>query len=135
MLTYSKDAQAARRAPPIIASVSDLKVHFRSKRGVVHAVDGVSFDIRDGETLGLVGETGCGKSVTARSFLRLVPMPPGDRRRRLDHVPAAQALPRLRGERLRALRGERPHRRDLSRLRRFGLPPMRRHGRGDARLC
>jgi oligopeptide/dipeptide ABC transporter ATP-binding protein len=44
---------------------------------VVHAVDGVSFEIRDGETLGLVGETGCGKSVTARSFIRLVPSPPG----------------------------------------------------------
>jgi oligopeptide/dipeptide ABC transporter ATP-binding protein len=43
----------------------------------VHAVDGVSFDIRDGETLGLVGETGCGKSVTARSFIRLVQTPPG----------------------------------------------------------
>ena len=61
----------------VIASVRDLRVHFRSKAGVVHAVDGVDFDIRDGETLGLVGETGCGKSVTARSFLRLVPMPPG----------------------------------------------------------
>ncbi len=44
---------------------------------MVHAVDGVSFEIRDGETLGLVGETGCGKSVTARSFIRLVPTPPG----------------------------------------------------------
>jgi oligopeptide/dipeptide ABC transporter ATP-binding protein len=60
-----------------IASVVDLRIHFRSKAGVVHAVDGVDFDIRDGETLGLVGETGCGKSVTARSFLRLNPMPPG----------------------------------------------------------
>ena len=65
------------RQPAVIASVIDLKVYFRSKQGVVHAVDGVTFDIRDGETLGLVGETGCGKSVTARSFLRLVPMPPG----------------------------------------------------------
>jgi oligopeptide/dipeptide ABC transporter ATP-binding protein len=69
------DAPALGRAS--VASVVDLKVHFRSKGGIVRAVDGVSFDIADGETLGLVGETGCGKSVTARSFLRLVPMPPG----------------------------------------------------------
>lgn len=60
-----------------VASVIGLKVHFESKAGRVHAVDGVDIEIRDGETLGLVGETGCGKSVTARSFLRLVPMPPG----------------------------------------------------------
>ncbi|HEX9865879.1 MAG TPA: ABC transporter ATP-binding protein [Acidimicrobiia bacterium] len=60
-----------------VASVVDLKIHFDSKAGRVHAVDGVDFDIRDGETLGLVGETGCGKTVTARSFLRLIPMPPG----------------------------------------------------------
>jgi oligopeptide/dipeptide ABC transporter ATP-binding protein len=62
---------------PLVASVEGLAVHFRTKAGVIHAVDGVSFDIRDGETLGLVGETGCGKSVTARSFLRLVQSPPG----------------------------------------------------------
>jgi len=67
----------ATQASKNVASVRDLKVHFQSKRGVVHAVDGVSFDIRDGETLGLVGETGCGKSVTGRSFLRLLPVPPG----------------------------------------------------------
>ena len=60
-----------------VASVVGLRIHFDSKAGRVHAVDGVDVDIRDGETLGLVGETGCGKSVTARSFLRLVPMPPG----------------------------------------------------------
>lgn len=60
-----------------IASVIDLKIHFRTRRGIVHAVDGVSFNIEDGETLGLVGETGCGKSVTGRSFLRLLPVPPG----------------------------------------------------------
>lgn len=64
-------------SPDTVASVADLRIHFESKAGRVHAVDGVSFDMRDGETLGLVGETGCGKSVTARSFLRLVPMPPG----------------------------------------------------------
>ncbi len=64
-------------ASPLVASVQDLRVHFQTKAGMVHAVDGVSFDIRDGETLGLVGETGSGKSVTARSFLRLVQTPPG----------------------------------------------------------
>jgi oligopeptide/dipeptide ABC transporter ATP-binding protein len=65
------------RAANVIARVDDLRVHFRARAGTVHAVDGVSFDILDGETLGLVGETGCGKTVTARSFLRLLPMPPG----------------------------------------------------------
>ena len=71
MLDAAQDQNAGA-----IASVRDLKIHFKSKRGVVHAVDGVSFDIRDGETLGLVGETGCGKSVTGRAFLRLLPIPP-----------------------------------------------------------
>ncbi|MDB4106257.1 ABC transporter ATP-binding protein [bacterium] len=62
--------------PPVIAEVRDLRVHFGSKRGRVHAVDGVGFQIRDGEMLGLVGETGCGKSVTGRAFLNLIPQPP-----------------------------------------------------------
>ena len=59
-----------------VIEVRDLQVHFRGKAGVVEAVDGVDFDLQHGETLGLVGETGCGKSVTARSFLGLVPSPP-----------------------------------------------------------
>ncbi len=66
-----------RATGSLVASVRDLSVHFKTKAGCVHAVDGISFDIRDGETLGLVGETGCGKSVTARSFMRLVASPPG----------------------------------------------------------
>lgn len=57
--------------------VEDLSVHFSTSKGVAHAVDRVSFDIFPHETLALVGETGCGKSVTARSILRLVPEPPG----------------------------------------------------------
>lgn len=65
-----------KEEPPLL-SMRGLRVHFVTKRGVVHAVDGVNLEIRDGETVGLVGETGSGKSVTARSLLRLVPRPPG----------------------------------------------------------
>lgn len=56
----------------------DLKVQFNSIDGRVKAVDGVSFSVKKGETLGIVGESGCGKSVTAQSILRIVPIPPGE---------------------------------------------------------
>ena len=56
----------------------DLKVQFNSIDGRVKAVDGVSFAVKKGETLGIVGESGCGKSVTAQSILRIVPIPPGE---------------------------------------------------------
>ena len=69
--------EAPSPAETPLLSVRDLKIHFATKRGVVHAVDGINFDIHEGETLGLVGETGSGKSVTARSLLQLVPRPPG----------------------------------------------------------
>jgi len=86
---------------PILVGIDDLYLKFYTKGGVVHALDGVNLDIYDGETLGLVGESGCGKSVTANSIMRLVPSPPGkiesgsifylrpdkliERRKELDH--------------------------------------------------
>jgi oligopeptide/dipeptide ABC transporter ATP-binding protein len=60
-----------------LLSVKDLKVHFMTTGRTVRALDGVSFEIEEGQTFGLVGETGCGKSVTALSVLRLIPFPPG----------------------------------------------------------
>jgi oligopeptide/dipeptide ABC transporter ATP-binding protein len=60
-----------------ILKVKDLSVRFRLSEGIVKAVDRVSFDLARGETLGLVGESGCGKSVTSLSILGLVPCPPG----------------------------------------------------------
>jgi len=60
-----------------LLEIDDLKVGFDTEAGLVRAVDGVSCSIDQGRTLGLVGESGCGKSVTATSILRLVPQPPG----------------------------------------------------------
>jgi oligopeptide transport system ATP-binding protein len=60
-----------------LLSVSGLKTEFHTKDGIIHAVNGVSFDLKEGETLGIVGESGCGKSVTVMSMLRLIPTPPG----------------------------------------------------------
>jgi oligopeptide transport system ATP-binding protein len=57
--------------------VQDLVVQFRTHDGTVHAVNGVSFDLDEGETLGLVGESGCGKSVTNLAVMRLLPQPAG----------------------------------------------------------
>jgi peptide/nickel transport system ATP-binding protein len=63
-------------AEPLL-QVKGLKTHFFTDEGVVRAVDGIDFHIDAGETLGIVGESGCGKSVTALSVMRLIPTPPG----------------------------------------------------------
>ena len=60
-----------------LVSVRNLRTHFFTQDGVVQAVNGVSFDVDEGETLGVVGESGCGKSVTVSSMMRLIPQPPG----------------------------------------------------------
>jgi peptide/nickel transport system ATP-binding protein len=60
-----------------LLEIDSLQTHFFTAAGVVRAVDGVSYTVRPGETLGVVGESGCGKSVTALSILRLVASPPG----------------------------------------------------------
>ncbi|MDI6761648.1 MAG: ABC transporter ATP-binding protein [Thermodesulfobacteriota bacterium] len=60
-----------------LLNINNLKTHFFSSGRTIRALDGVSFHIEEGEVFGLVGETGCGKSVTALSILRLIPFPPG----------------------------------------------------------
>src|SRR5690606_34676171 len=80
-------ASAPRRTacycPPPMADgqhlleVKDLVTEFRTEHGTVRAVDRVSFEVPPGKTLGVVGESGCGKSVTALSIMRLIPNPPG----------------------------------------------------------
>jgi peptide/nickel transport system ATP-binding protein len=60
-----------------LLEVERLQTHFRTEDGVSRAVNGVSFSVEAGETLAIVGESGCGKSVTAMSILRLIPQPPG----------------------------------------------------------
>jgi oligopeptide/dipeptide ABC transporter ATP-binding protein len=94
-----------------VLQIQDLKTHFFTNDGVVRAVDGVTLDIKPGETLGLVGESGCGKSVTAHSLLRLLPSKTSRivsgsmrfTRRDGQVVDLAQLDPR--GQRIRSIRG------------------------------
>src|SRR5882724_9844122 len=62
---------------PDLLQVKDLQTSFSTPEGEVRAIDGVSLEIGEGKTLGLVGESGCGKSVTSLSIMRLIPSPPG----------------------------------------------------------
>ncbi|HXG40976.1 MAG TPA: ABC transporter ATP-binding protein, partial [Candidatus Limnocylindrales bacterium] len=94
----------ARSGEGALLSVRDLVVRFRTHEGTVHAVNGVSFDLEAGETLGLVGESGCGKSVTSLAIIRLLPKPAG----RIEGgsvVFDGQDLVRLSEEEVRQIRG------------------------------
>ncbi len=80
MVTGSSSISAVRSpttASRRVLGVNDLRVRFHMRDGVVRAVNGVSFDLHRGETLGIVGESGCGKSVMALSIMGLLPRPPG----------------------------------------------------------
>jgi peptide/nickel transport system ATP-binding protein len=70
-------ARAVPRSNATALEVEGLQTYFYTRQGIVKAVDGVSFNLRKGETLGIVGESGCGKSITALSVMRLIPDPPG----------------------------------------------------------
>jgi len=91
--------------PPLL-QVNDLSVRFHTRRGVVHAVERVSLSLDAGQTLGLVGESGCGKSVTCLSLLGLIPQPPGRITQgeiRFGNLDLAHASPAV----LRSVRGRR----------------------------
>ena len=104
--TRGTSAAVATSTRPLL-EIDNLQTHFFTAAGVVRAVDGVSYSLRSGETLGVVGESGCGKSVTALSILRLVAEPAGTHRRRRHP--------------LRGHRSARPHRE------RDGGHPRQRH--------
>jgi oligopeptide/dipeptide ABC transporter ATP-binding protein len=89
-----------------LLQVHNLKTYFYTFEGIAKAVDNVSFYLRKGETLGLVGESGCGKSVTAQSIMRLIPEPPG----KIVHgeiLFAGINLPDLTMNQMRGIRGKR----------------------------
>jgi oligopeptide/dipeptide ABC transporter ATP-binding protein len=71
------ESRAVEKRGEVLLEIRGLKTHFVSDEGVSPAVDGVDLRVHRGETLGIVGESGCGKSVTALSVMRLIPEPPG----------------------------------------------------------
>jgi oligopeptide/dipeptide ABC transporter ATP-binding protein len=87
-----------------LLQIKGLKTHFFTDDGVSPAVDGVDYEVRKGETLGVVGESGCGKSVTALSIMRLIPEPPG-KIIAGDIVFEGQSLLALSNEEMRRIRG------------------------------
>src|SRR5919199_1597748 len=87
-----------------LLEVRDLRTEFVTQEGVVHAVNGISYTLREGEALGIVGESGCGKSVGALSVMRLIPTPPG-RIAGGEVIFNGRDLLKLRDEEMRRIRG------------------------------
>lgn len=89
---------------PTILEIKNLETYFDTEDGIVHAVNGISFSLKEGETLGIVGESGCGKSVSMLSVMRLLPQPPA-------HISAdtirlfEQDLRKLSEDEMRSIRG------------------------------
>ena len=77
-LTFRAHEGSAPQQSRVVLEVDNLQTHFRTPAGLIKAVDGVSYKVHAGETLAVVGESGCGKSVTALSILRLIASPPGE---------------------------------------------------------
>lgn len=108
--THTRLEETGAKGAERLLEVRDLKTHFFADEGVVRAVDGVSFSLKRGQTLCVVGESGCGKSVTARSILRIVPSP-GEivggkivfRQRNGDTIDLAEMNPK--GREIRHIRG------------------------------
>ena len=90
----------------VLLEIKGLKTHFFSDGGVSPAVDGVDLRVHKGETLGIVGESGCGKSVTALSIMRLIPDPPG-RITAGEILLEGQNLLELSADQMRRIRGNR----------------------------
>ncbi len=88
----------------ILLKVKNLSTEFRTEGGVVKAVDNISFEVRSGETFALVGESGCGKSVTALSIMRLIPNPPGEITSGMIEFDGVDLL-KLPGGEMRSIRG------------------------------
>ena len=111
-MSPAKENTVNTNAQPIL-EVKNLKTHFFTDKGVVQAVKGVSFTLEHGKTLGIVGESGCGKSVTASSIMQLIKSPPGEiaggeiifrrQKRRAETIDIVQLDPK--GMEMRSIRG------------------------------
>ncbi len=98
--------ESMNQSSETLLSVNNLATHFATEEGIIRAVDGVSFELKRGETLGIVGESGSGKSVTNLSVLRLIPEPPG-RIASGEVIFNGQDLYALSNEEMRKIRGRR----------------------------